>query len=698
MACGTQSLRVGEGEYSQGEVESALSGDNEAGQNLAGVNLAAANLAANNLAGNNLAAANLGGTNLAANNLAANNLAANNLAGTNLAGNNLAANNLAATNLAATNLAGNSLAGVSLAGTTLGQSTLNGSTDGGTATLHGGLRSNTVNLPISAVTFGPDAGTALNIHRMASVGGLLSSGEDVYGQRGKACVVLGVGSVAFSRLVADNGSGPMFGALKKQPWGFTDSTGKVTIDAWELVVWGPSRYCVFVIAVPPAASFDGVRGFVKAIFRWNAPPSMSMTIGDMDGVVAPAVYTGMMGTAALYASGADAGIIDAQALVGGELAFASATTNNIAVKVDFSSWIRTKAGQQLILANVGKGPDGGYPSAIDGVFSVSIRGDGTASLVVDDIRSGTSGLDDYKGGLVPAYVSWWAHVTRERPVAKRCLGDKVLTKLPFASGFREARGKCDAYSAYISSGFPESSIDPQTQTRTDVQIARIESQSWSSWLGAASVRPFNDVMIFSDSLFRSVVEFNVTTGVTRPISSSLEPTVSETYVFLNEPPFNLCVPETDDRYCTRHNQAAGPACAPFTAFDNCQGSRTVRCNCTINPPSGSVEAEPNDWPGVATPITLGIPVWSRSLSTGEAGNVDWFSVVVPPGKTVALFTTPAPGSQPCIAEARQAPETVGTPVGNQTNPLIYTNKTGAPVIYYLVSQCADWTSMNAQLQ
>src|SRR5215212_3914793 len=134
-----------------------------------------------------LSGENLAGANLAGANLAGNNLAGANLAGTNLAGSNLAGSNLAGANLAGNNLAGTNLAGANLAGANSGQ----------------------------------------NIHALTgTVGGMLYSGEDVWATTQERCVVMGIGSTAFAKLLGQQSvNATMNVALGKLPWGFTATSG-----------------------------------------------------------------------------------------------------------------------------------------------------------------------------------------------------------------------------------------------------------------------------------------------------------------------------------------------------------------------------------------------------------------------------------------------------------------------------------------
>ena len=86
---------------------------------------------------------------------------------------------------------------------------------------------------------------------------------------------------------------------------------------------------------PPATTFAGVAGFVKAIFRWNAPTTQSMEIGQIGGGQTIKTYTGMMNAGPLVLNGT----VPEKNFVAGELAFITATTNNVTVSVDFASWV-----------------------------------------------------------------------------------------------------------------------------------------------------------------------------------------------------------------------------------------------------------------------------------------------------------------------------------------------------------------------
>ena len=388
---------------------------------LAGTNLAGTNLGGPNLGGNNLAGTNLAGTNLAGTNFGGNNLGGNNLAGTNLAGTNLAGTNLAGTNLAGTNLAGTNLAGTNLAGTNLGGNNLAGTNLAGT------------NLA--------GTNTGYNIHGLGGgAEGMLYSGEDEWLPKTGQCVVLGIGSTAFAKLLAQQSANAKISvALGKLPWGFAKTKGAaVTLSAWEAIVWGDKTYCSFVLASPTNSSWIGVAGFVKSIFRWNAPPSQSM---DISGIEASAEYDpgesndltnygGMMNAAAQFR----AGKISERNFVAGELAFVTATTNNQAVKIDYASWVTDSTKTGLVLGNV---QSNSPPIYAESVYYAVDNGDGTVGVrMYFPPQVGTmisSNLD-----LDAAYKAY--QQGGPKPVPRRCGGALWLNGFygePVPSGKRD---------------------------------------------------------------------------------------------------------------------------------------------------------------------------------------------------------------------------------------------------------------------
>ena len=219
----------------------------------------------------------------------------------------------------------------------------------------------------------------------------------------------------------------------------------MALQAWEAVVWGDKTYCVFVMAAPPATTWSGVAGFVKAVFRWNAPPTQMMEISGIE-ASAPhdptlrtdlTVYAGMMNAAAKWRAGS----LTDTAFVAGELAFISATTNNQSVLVDFSSWVADKNKNALVLGNVS---DVNPPTYAEALYIALDNGDGTVSVILDDAASRAkvmpAGMTNSVVELNAAYLAWQAGLG-PKPVPRRCGGALYLNTW---YGEPVPAGKCDA--------------------------------------------------------------------------------------------------------------------------------------------------------------------------------------------------------------------------------------------------------------
>jgi hypothetical protein len=475
-------------------VPTALQGDNLAGFNLAGFNLAGFNLAGfnlggPNLGGNNLAGFNLAGTNLAGTNLGGNNLGGMNLAGTNLAGFNLAGFNLAGFNLAGTNLAGSNLAGSNLAGTNLAGFNLAGF--------------NLAGFNLAGPVTGQD------IHGLGvPIKGMLYSGEDLWMPKTGRCIVLGIGSTAFPKLLAQQSANArMSVALGKLPWGFPGTTGGSVTDAWEAVVWGDRSYCTFVMVAPPGASWAGVAGFIKAIFRWNATPMQSMDISGIEASAAVdptlstqiATYTGMMAAAGKF----NAGVIKETDFVAGELAFVTATTNNQTVRVDFSSWARDSSNNGLVLGNV---ESVNPPQYAEGVYYSYGNTDGTVGVSVSNLDVASNLISAY-ADLANSYTAY-RYGQAPKPIPSRCGGSLYLN---YANQEPIPAGKCDSGLSWTptGAGYPSG------------------NKSWSTIPGTTA--PMNLYM-------------SLPYGAANPnpyLRAAGRPILSETYIFLWEPNHSL---------------------------------------------------------------------------------------------------------------------------------------------------------------
>ncbi len=466
-----------------------LGGANLGGNNLAGTNLAGANLAGSNLAGSNLAGANLAGSNLGGSNLAGANLAGSNLAGTNLGGANLSAANIGKdihsvdenkatvtgawfqqSNVQAINggfkfitQAGSLVIPFKGIGATVAAlkcvncGKMNIKVDGvlkATVDLYSptdvwradvyttGILTNanhTVTVEWTGTKNPASTNTTVTFDALrVDRGGtkLLRSGEDIFHADLKAtpsadssCAVMGIGSTAFTRLVNANAGANMYALLEKLPWGFASvSGGAQQLEAWEAVVWGSNTYCVFVVPAPVGTTYEGVRGFLKAVFRWNAPPSKSMTIGKIGGGTALATYTGMMNAGAKFANGT----LAENVLVAGLISFTTATTNNVAVNVDFASWVKLKDGTYAVLGNPTVTGGAQYN---EGTYSSSSTPDGSIRVMVTH----NSIYGPYNGNLNSAYLDYQRGL-RTKPMPKRCVGWKHLYNV---FGEPVPSGKCD---------------------------------------------------------------------------------------------------------------------------------------------------------------------------------------------------------------------------------------------------------------
>jgi hypothetical protein len=468
------------------------------GENLAGANLAGANLAGANLAGANLAGANLGGNNLAGANLAGANLAGANLAGANLGGNNLAGANLAGANLAGANLAGANLAGANMAGLDLGQSNLSGSTVAGVYASTGNPLPSTLN----ANTLG-GSNSGRNIHGLASANGMLWSGEDLWSTAPSRCIVMGLGSTAFSKLLSQQSANAnIYVALGKLGWGFApDGSSTMSLSAWEAVVWGDKTYCSFVIAAPTNTTWPGVAGFVKAVFRWQAPPSQSVQISGIDASSqydstvksTTDTYTGMMNSGAQFR----AGKISDFNMLAGELAFITATTNNQSVMVDFSSWVMDSTSTGLILGNV---QSTNPPTRAESVYYVVDNGDGTVAVRIAAANAaGTTVADTYDD----LNNQWRAfqknNPVTAKPVPARCGGALFLN---YYDGEPVPAGKCDDGLTWANAS------------------SSSNSRKWSTVAGTTA--PMNSYMLLPADATHPLLR-----GRT---ADDLRPVISETYV------------------------------------------------------------------------------------------------------------------------------------------------------------------------
>ena len=271
---------------------------------------------------------------------------------------------------------------------------------------------------------------------------MLYSGEDVWSSVQERCVVMGVGSSAFAKLLGQQTANSQINvALGKLPWGFTATSGApAALKAWEAVVWGDRTYCSFVLVAPNDATWAGVAGFIKAVFRWQAAPAQMMQISGIeasaphDTTLSTSIYTysGMMDTATQWRLGK----ISDKNLVAGEVAFVSATTNNQSVMVDFASWVMDSTSTGLILGNV---QSTNPPTRSESVYYAVDNGDGTVSV---RIAAGGSGLTTVSDTYEALNADWQTYQDdlAPKPVPRRCGGALYLN---YYYGEPVPAGKCD---------------------------------------------------------------------------------------------------------------------------------------------------------------------------------------------------------------------------------------------------------------
>jgi hypothetical protein len=130
------------------------------------------------------------------------------------------------------------------------------------------------------------------------------------------------------------------------PWKFKGVAPAPDQAAWEVVFWttgATGKYAVFIIVSSTATTWEGVAGYIKAVWRWAAPPTRNINIGQIGGGKTVQVWPGMMN--------ASQAPITEEAYVAGMLSFAAATTNNISVNVDYASWGMNTSGNSFVMGN-----------------------------------------------------------------------------------------------------------------------------------------------------------------------------------------------------------------------------------------------------------------------------------------------------------------------------------------------------------
>jgi hypothetical protein len=313
---------------------------------------------------------------------------------------------------------------------------------------------------------------------------------------------MGIGSTAFAKLLGQqSANATMNVALGKLPWGFTANAGTAAqLRAWEAIVWGDSTYCSFVLVAPNDATWMGVAGFIKAVFRWQASPGQTMQVSGIeasapyDATLSTAIYTytGMMDAGAKFR----ANTITAKNMIAGEVAFVSATTNNQSVMVDFASWVTDSLNNGLVLGHVQSSPN----MRAESVYYAVDNGDGTVSVRIAAAGSGATSVVDSYDEINTAWAAFQKNnPPSPKPAPVRCGGALYLN---YYYGEPIPAGKCDDSLSWANAS------------------ASTGSRTWETVPG--STAPMNKYML---------LPLNSTTPLMRGhTADDLTPVISETYV------------------------------------------------------------------------------------------------------------------------------------------------------------------------
>jgi hypothetical protein len=210
-----------------------------------------------------------------------------------------------------------------------------------------------------------------------------------------------------------------------------------------------------------------------------------------------ATYTGTMNAGAKQRAGS----ISAKTFLAGELAFASATTNNQTVTVDFASWILDANLKPVVLGNVqAVNP----PTYAESVYIALDNGDGTVQVIIDDAARMAmfgmpAGITNSTASLGAAYNAWQAG-TAPKPIPLRC-GGALYLKFKFNEPVPS--GKCDSGLAWSDA----------------LSISTV-----SSWMSVAgTTAPMRNYMMIPQSNGGTYV---------RSQSGAMKKVLSETYVHM----------------------------------------------------------------------------------------------------------------------------------------------------------------------
>jgi hypothetical protein len=238
----------------------------------------------------------------------------------------------------------------------------------------------------------------------------------------------------------------------------------------------------------------------------------------------------------------------------GELAFASATTNNQSVMVDFASWVQDRNLDPMVLGNV---TNPSPPPYAEAVYIALDLGNGNVKIILDDSAARTSFMPIV--GSAPMINSVWdldraykayKAGTAPKPIPRRCAGALFLAK---HYGEPAPTAQCDVGLEWAF-GFC--------------------AQGGGTWSGVSGTTgPMNGYMRLTSRTmpYRRTIELSGNS-----CGGTLLPVLSETYVHMWERNYDLsaaCTAESDATFCARQ----GKTCGSVTAIDNCGNSRTATC-------------------------------------------------------------------------------------------------------------------------
>jgi len=282
-----------------------------------------------------------------------------------------------------------------------------------------------------------------------------------------------------------------------------------------------------------------------------------------------------------------AGNVADDAFIAGELAFITATTNNESVLVDFSSWVRSKAGGSIVLGNV---QSVNPPNYAESVY-IALQKDASTARVMIDRTVGQGvvpGIIDATEDLRLAYESYESAVSAGfsavKPLPHRCGGTLYLST---SYGEPLQAGKCDNGIVWANSSCIGGCV------------------SWQTVMGTTS--PMNSYM----RLNAPGLDCVRCDGSTLVMKSVL----SETYVHMWGPNFGYAgvgsTDTTEGGTVTATGTPCIPADAPGNAFDGlpsrwcvasptgaimyAMGAAKVVASYSVTTANDSPSRDPRDW-------------------------------------------------------------------------------------------------------